>query len=191
MNEKDYSDEITTFLNDSEAIKGRDQAQLYKMIYADLKNIARNRLASEANNGGTVSVTVLVNEAFMKLDSTHTMSWKSRRHYFGAAAEAMRRILIDRARYHQRARREGSKAAIELEEGIHVVGVKSDDIVELNDALSDLEKFDDDLAMLVKLKYFAGLSAEEIAELVDSSSRTVARNIQTARAWLLTQMKKA
>lgn len=185
---EDYTSEITTFLNAGDSIDQGDQSKLYSLIYKDLKNIARNRLAAEYKQG-TLTVTALVHEAFIKLDNVDSITWKNRRHYFGAAAEAMRRILIDRARYHSRQRREGEKNAIEFDEGIQVEGVKASELIELDDALEELESFDEEMAMIVKLKYFAGLSAEEIAPLTELSARTVSRKLQTARAWLLVQMK--
>lgn len=179
--------EITTFLNAEEALGPQLQSKLEKVVYADLKRIAANRLAAESGNS-TLTVTALVHEAFMRLNDTHSMTWKSRRHYFGAAAEAMRRILIDRARYHMRKRREGSKSAISLDESLLVEGIKPRELVQLNDALCDLESFDEALAEIVKLKYFAGLSAQEIAELCDIAPRTASRKIAAGRAWLLTQL---
>lgn len=186
-NNDDSSSEITTYLNNQDMANEKNKAIMNKLIYSHLKNIARNRMATESRQG-TISVTDLVNEAYLKLDATHSIEWQSRRHYYGAAAEAMRRILIDRARYKLRNKREAQNNVIELNEEIHLVGVNTTELVQLDDALSDLEAIDDDMATLVKLNYFAGLSTTEIAELTDSSPRTVARKIQTARAWLLTQM---
>ncbi|MFK7885502.1 MAG: ECF-type sigma factor [Gammaproteobacteria bacterium] len=178
--------EITTYLNDDESLKPERQSKLAKVVYQDLKRIAANRLATESANS-TLTVTSLVHEAFMRLQSVHSMTWKNRRHYFGAAAEAMRRILIDRARYHLRQRREGSKSAISLDEGLLLEGVKPRELVQLDDALSDLESLDRELAEIVKLKYFAGLSAQEIAELYELTPRTASRKISAGRAWLLSQ----
>lgn len=178
--------EITTFLNDDASLQPAMQSRLEKVVYTDLKRIAANRLATESTNS-TLTVTALVHEAFMRLDSVHSMTWKNRRHYYGAAAEAMRRILIDRARYHLRQRREGSKSAMSLDEGLVLDGVKPRELVQLDDALSDLESMDTELADILKLKYFAGLSAKEIAELYELSPRTAARKITAGRAWLLSQ----
>ena len=180
--------EITTYLNADQPLQPHLQSRLEKVVYSDLKRIAANRLATESANN-TLTVTALVHEAFMRLNEIHSMTWRSRRHYFGAAAEAMRRILIDRARYHMRKRREGSKSAIALEEGLVVDGVKPRELVQLDDALRDLESFDTELAEIVKLKYFAGLSAQEIAELCDLAPRTASRKIAAGRAWLLTQFE--
>lgn len=180
--------EVTTYLNGTRTLSSADTSRLEKAIYTDLRHIAINRLACESPNS-TLTVTSLVHETYLKLKQVDSMSWESRRHYFGAAAEAMRRILIDRARYHLRQRREGEKLAIPLDEGLILVGVKPRNLIELNDAITDLESFDKRLADIVKLNYFVGLSSSDIADLYDESSRTISRKIGTARAWLLAQVE--
>lgn len=180
--------EITVFLNDGESLSAAQQSKFEKLVYNDLKRVASSRLASESSKG-TLSATALVHEAFLRLDKTKHMSWKNRRHYFGAAAESMRRILIDKARYQQRQRREGSKSEISLDEGLVVEGISSSKLINLDDALADMEKHDTELADIIKLKYFAGLSATEIANLYESSERTISRRIVAGRAWLLTQLE--
>lgn len=181
--------EITTYLNNDDALEPSALSRLQKVVYTDLKRIAANRLATESTNN-TLTVTALVHEAFMRLDSVHSMTWKNRRHYYGAAAEAMRRILIDRARYHLRQRREGARSAMSLDEGLLLDGVQPRELVQLDDALQDLEQFDSDLADILKLKYFAGLSAKEIAEVFELAPRTAARKISAGRAWLLSQFDR-
>lgn len=183
----DDSIDITRILNEVSAGNSSARDKLARLVYQDLKRIAANRLRTESKNN-TLTVTALVHEAFMRLDSTRQMSWQSRRHYFGAAAEAMRRILIDRARYHQRQRREGDKKAIPLDDGLQLEAIAPRELIALNDALSDLQQHDAQLAELVKLKYFVGLSIAEIAELLETSSRTVDRRWQAARAWLLMEL---
>ena len=179
--------EITTLLNGGDALEPAMVTKLEQLVYRDLKRIAASKIAKESANS-TMTVTALVHEAFMRLESSDKMTWKSRRHYFGAAAEAMRRILIDRARYYLRKRREGAKSALPLDEGLIVDGVKPAELVDLDDALADLESFDEELAVILKLKYFAGLSAREIAQVYEASPRTMTRRIEAGRAWLLTQM---
>lgn len=182
------AEQITLLLNGDGALDQGEAARLEQFVYRDLKRIAASKLMRESKSN-TMTVTSLVHEAFMRLDGMETMTWKSRRHYFGAAAEAMRRILIDRARYYMRQRREGAKSALSLDEGLVMDGVKPDELVRLDDALTDLEAFDGELADILKLKYFAGLSAREIAEVCDAAPRTVARRVEAGRAWLLTQME--
>lgn len=179
--------EITVFLNNEKELSLSLKAKLEKMVYADLKRIAANRLATESKNN-TLTVTALVHEAFMRLDGVHSMTWKSRRHYFGAAAESMRRILIDKARYQMRQRREGAKSAIPLDEGLIVDGIPAPELVKLDDALKDLRAMDEELADVMALKYFAGLSAKEIAQLYNSTQRTMSRKIKAGRAWLASQI---
>ena len=179
--------EITTLLNNNDVLEPATVSRLEQLVYRDLKRIAASKIAQESASS-TMTVTALVHEAFMRLESSDKMMWKSRRHYFGAAAEAMRRILIDRARYYLRKRREGAKSALSLDEGLIVEGVKPAELVKLDDALADLESFDEQLAAILKLKYFAGLSAREIAEVFEVSTRTMTRRIEAGRAWLLTEM---
>lgn len=179
--------EITVFLNDGGAMSTATKSRLQKLVYQDLRRVASNRLSNESHSN-TMNVTALVHEAFLRLDQSSEMTWQSRRHYFGAAAESMRRILVDKARFEMRQRREGAKSEISLDEGLVVEGVTPDHLVRLDDALSDLEKQDEELADLVKLKYFAGLSAAEIAEMYESSERSMSRKIKAGRAWLYTQL---
>lgn len=183
----DYVNEITTLLNDEDAFNPRIQSQLAKLVYLDLKRIGFNRLANESLDN-SLTITGLVHETFIRLNECESMTWKNRRHYYGAAAEAMRRILIDRARYHFADRREGEKMAIPLEEGLLLEAVKPRHLIELSDALTDLEAHDKELAELVKLRYFVGLSLKEIAEMQDVSSRTIDRRWSIARAWLMTEI---
>ena len=180
--------EITMLLNGNESIGPAETTRLEQLVYDDLRRIAAARLAKESP-GTTMSVTTLVHEAFMRLDATSSMQWQSRRHYFGAAAEAMRRILIDRARYYMRQRREGAKSALQLDEGLVVDGIRPEELIALDDALGELEAADKELADLLKLRYFVGLSSREIAGLCDLSVRSISRRISAGRAWLQTRMR--
>ena len=182
--------EITLLLQDEQLEPDDLHARLTELVYEDLKKIASNRLAAESPDQ-TLSATSLVHEAYLKLSNVADISWESRRHYFGAAAQVMRRILIDRARYHSRQRRGGEKSAIPLDDGLYLDSVKADDLLALDDALTDLEAENLELAHLVKLRYFAGLSMQEISELEDISLRTANRRWQTARTWLLAQLSSA
>lgn len=178
--------EITELLNG--AVENPDKRnQLDKLVYSYLKRIAGKQLSNEGSQK-TVTVTSLVHEAFFSLERTDQITWESRKHYFGAAAEAMRRILIDRARYHLRNRREGSKNAVSLDESLQITDIKPTELIALNDALIDLRTVDKDLADILELKYFVGLSAEEIAPLYDISPRTAARRLTEGRAWLYSEL---
>jgi RNA polymerase sigma factor (TIGR02999 family) len=181
-------DEITTLLHKSALGNPASESELIRLIYQDLKHIAINRLRGESENY-TLTVTALVHEAFLRLSKLKNMTWQSRRHYFGAAAEAMRRILIDRARYHLCECREGDNKPIQLEEGLLLEDIRPKELLDLDDALFDLGRYDSELAEIVKLKYYAGLSINDIAELHKVSPRTIDRRWQAARAWLLSEIQ--
>lgn len=185
MNKSNTNNEITIALN---AIKSGDKAaknKLADMVYLNLKRIAANRLQSE-NWKNTLTITTLAHEAFMKVDQTREIKWQNRKHYFGAIAEAMRRILVDRARYHCRKRREGSKNNISIDEkGLTLMDIKPKELVWLSDTLDQLEKFDSELVEVVRLRFFVGLNSKDIAEIMNVSTRTIDRRWQAARAWLI------
>ena len=187
MTDAGDSGEITRLL--ASVAEGSDTARdaLAARVYAELRRIAVARLREERRD--SLGVTGLVHEAFLRLDQTRSMSFTDRRHYFGAAAKAMRRILIDRARYHHSLKRPDLAGALPIEEaGVVIEGVRPEHILDLDRALDALSRHDPALARLVQLKYFAGLGTAEIAELLETSQRTVERRWQTARAWLATEM---
>ncbi len=164
------------------------QDELYDFVYNHLKAIARNRLIGE-NREKSLHTTDLVNEAYVRL-SRQTTSWRDRRHFYGVAAEAMRRILIDAARSRNRAKR-GGNVAHESLTGISLPACEwEDDILELNDALLELERESPENAEVVQLRFFSGLTCEECAKVLDVSLSTVERRWRFARAWLRTKMEK-
>ena len=139
--------------------------------------------------GQTLQATALVHEAYVRLvDQSVPQQWENQRHFFAAAAEAMRRILVDSARRKLRRKRDGDRNRVDLTDVADVVDSPGDDLLDLHDALTKLAKVDPTSADLVKLKYFAGLSIPEIAELVRMSPRTVDRRWAFARAWLHREM---
>ena len=164
------------------------QDELYEFVYNHLKAIARNRLAGE-NREKSLQTTDLVNEAYMRL-SRQTTSWRDRRHFYGVAAEAMRRILIDAARSRKRAKR-GGDVTHEPLTGISLPACEwESDILELHDALTELEQESPENAEVVQLRFFSGLTCEECAKVLDVSLSTVERRWRFARAWLRTKMEK-
>lgn len=180
--------EITRLLGDVAEGKQGARDDLTSMVYNDLRRIAAQRLKGEGHD--SLGVTGLVHEAFLRLDQTNKMTFDDRRHYFGAAAQAMRRILIDRARYHGAQRRPDPRKALPIEEaGIVIEGLDPSRLLSLDQALESLEGHDESLASLVRLKFFAGLSTTEIADVLEMSTRTVERRWQAARAWLATEME--
>jgi len=162
-------------------------SQLLPLIYDELHTIARKRMASERQDH-TLQATALVNEAYLRLVADQDMDWKSRRHFFGAAAEAMRRILIDHARKARSQKRGGDRARVTLSVAGLVDDTDPDNILALDEALSTLEKEDPRAAEVARLRYYTGLEVEETAKALGVSPRTVMREWAYARARLFELM---
>ena len=156
---------------------------LLPVIYDDLRRIALAKLRRESSDH-TLQPTALVHEAYLRLTDSSADNWENRGHFFGAAAEAMRRILIEHARGKQRLKRGGAVQRVEFHEGL--VGQHSDsaELLALNDALSELELLDKQKAELVKLRFFCGMKLDEVAKVLGISSRTATRYWEYARCWL-------
>jgi RNA polymerase sigma factor (TIGR02999 family) len=158
--------------------------QLLPLVYDELRKLGAQKLAQE-KPGQTLEATALVHEAYLRLvDVEKAQHWNSRGHFFAAAAEAMRRILIERARRKRTQGQGGVRRCCQLSDLELVEILPSDEIIDLNEALSKLESTDPKAAELVKLRIFAGMTIDEIAEVQGSSPRTVKRNWAYARAWL-------
>ncbi len=158
--------------------------ELLPRVYDELRRLASHRMSQEAP-GQTIQATALVHEAWLRLvDVDEVQQWDSRAHFFAAAAEAMRRILVDRARNRQRLKRGGHLQRRELEEAVLAAPQVQEDLVALDEALLRLESVDSQAAAVVKLRYFAGLSLAESAQAVGVSPRTADRLWAYARAWL-------
>ena len=157
--------------------------QLVPIVYDELHRQAQRYLRREAP-GHTLQTTALVHEAYLRLVDQREARWQNRAQFFGVAAQAMRRILVDHARRHQAAKRGGSAVPVPLEEG-EVAAAGSDvDLVALDDALTRLAALDPQQARVVELRYFTGLGIEETAEALGISPATVKREWAMARAWL-------
>lgn len=162
--------------------------ELLPVVYAELRRLAAQKMAQEAP-GQTLNATALVHEAYVRLvDVDDRQQWDSRGHFFAAAAEAMRRILIENVRRKQRVRHGGEFERVDLLEGDAVVSEPSENILELDEALEQFAKEDPEKALLVKLRYFAGMSEEEAAEVLEISRATASRHWAYARAWLYERM---
>jgi len=180
--------EVTRILN---AIEGGDEKAvnaLLPVVYEELRILATQKLANE-RPGHTLQATALVHEAYLRLVGSEGQDWRCRTYFFGAAAEAMRRILIEKAREKQRLKRGGDRVRMELMEGDLSTDEDSDDLIALDDALKKLAEKDPTKAELIKLRYFAGLTIEQAAELLNISSATAKRYWTYARAWLYGQIR--
>lgn len=157
--------------------------ELMPVVYNDLKRSARRALVNE-HHANTLDTTALVHEAYLRLVDQTRMQWKGRAHFFGAAAVAMRRILVEHAR-HRLAEKRGKGIEHEPLDRVASVALEPDlDVIQLNDALQELESSDPESARVVELRYFGGLSIEETAEAMETSPSTVTRLWSFARAWL-------
>ena len=158
-------------------------AQLLPLVYDELKLIAQRRMNAE-RGAHTLQATALVHEAYMRLVVDQDMAWSSRRHFFGAAAEAMRRVLVDHARKVKAHKRGGDRARVSLSVG-HLVGQEDPDrLLALDEALGTLGAEDPRAAEVARLRYFAGLTVADVALALDCSERTVMREWTFARARL-------
>lgn len=162
-----------------------DRAALDKLapiVYDELLRLARLRLSRERSDL-TLQPTALVHEAYLKLLNQVRPSWKGRAHFFAIAATIMRRILIDDAR-HRKADKRGGGIRVTLSEGIDVVDAERPDVLALDFALQSLARIDERKSRIIELKYFGGLTAEEISEVTGLSVTTVGRDLRLAHAWL-------
>jgi len=165
--------------------------QLLPLVYDELRKLAAQKLAQE-KPGQTLEATALVHEAYLRLvDVDKAQQWDSRGHFFAAAAEAMRRILVDNARWKRRPKHGGDRKRVDLDAAAPIAQSCADDLVELDEALSRLETTDAVAARLVKLRYFAGLSMPQAAEVLRISLRTAERNWNYARIWLHRELSRA
>jgi RNA polymerase sigma factor (TIGR02999 family) len=170
-----------------EAMKQGDSKaskQLLPLVYEELRRLARQNMAREGSSH-TLQATALVHEAWMRLAGDGTMRWESRGHFYAAAAESMRRILIEAARRKASLKRGGDRVRVQLaEDEIQAAPTASDSLLALNEALQKLEVEDPESFRLVMLRNFGGLTVEEAAEAMGISARTAKRLWSFARAWL-------
>jgi RNA polymerase sigma factor (TIGR02999 family) len=158
--------------------------QLLPLVYAELRQLAAHKLAQE-KPGQTMQATALVHEAYLRLLGSGTdQSWENRGHFFAAAAEAMRRILLNRARDKKRLKRGGGRHRIDLDQLAVIDDASDEDLVALDDALEVLGRENSSCAELIKLRFFAGLTQEQAAASMGISRRTANRYWAFARAWL-------
>lgn len=181
--------EVTQILHAIEQGDAHAPAQLLPLIYDQLRKLAAHQLSRE-KAGQTLDPTALVHEAYLRLVGTDDNSnWQNRGHFFAAAAEAMRRILIENARRKQSHKRGGGRVRQSLDESLVAASAPHEDILALDEALQKLAVKDPVKAQLVKLRYFAGLTGNEAARALGISSTTAERYWAYARAWLYKQIR--
>lgn len=163
--------------------------QLVSLVYGELRRIAHRYMVRE-HAGHTLQTSALVHEAYLRLVDCRQISWQNRAHFFALSATQMRRILVDFARRRRFQKRGGGAGKVELEEDCVVSPVRGTDLVALDDALEALAQFDPRKAKVVELRYFAGLTPEETAEVLQVSPDTVFRDWRLAKAWLTKELRR-
>jgi RNA polymerase sigma factor (TIGR02999 family) len=182
-------EEVTRILNAVESGELEAAEKLIPLAYRELRQIAANKMASE-RAGHTLQPTALVHEAYLRLlgPDGENPRWNSRGHFFSAAAEAMRRILIESARRKMRLKRGGNVEITAFDEAQYQTEVPSERLLAVNEALDAFEKVDADAARIVKLRYFAGMTGAEIADALGISESTVNRTWKNAKVWLYQEL---
>jgi RNA polymerase sigma factor (TIGR02999 family) len=175
--------ELTRLLSAVERGEPRAAEQLLPLVYDELRKLAAQKLAQE-RPGQTLQATALVHEAYTRLVGDGEPRWDSRGHFFAAAAEAMRRILIDRAREKRSRKRGGGRKRLNIDAADLATRATPDQLLALDEALAKLARTDPAAARLVELRYFAGLTVEEAGKALGISTATAYRHWQYARAWL-------
>ena len=181
--------EITRILHSLDAGDPKSAEELLPLVYAELRKLAAIRMARE-KPGQTIQATALVHDAYLRLvDGSTDIEWNSRGHFFGAAAEAMRRLLIEQARRKQSAKAGGEWTRIELPEVGRTPSGQLLDLIALDDALQKLEREHPRKAELIKLRFFAGLTIEQAAAALDVAPSTVSEDWAYAKSWLKLEME--
>jgi RNA polymerase sigma-70 factor, ECF subfamily len=162
--------------------------KLLPLVYTELRRLAERYLHKERSDH-TLQPTALVNEAYLRLVDQN-VPWQNRAHFFGVAAEMMRRILIDHARKHQAAKRGSGGIKLSLDEAIDVADERAAELIALDEAMKALAEFDQQKSRIVELRFFGGLSIEETAEVLGIGTATVIRQWKLAKAWLYNEVSK-
>ncbi len=180
--------DVTRILNAIEGGDARAAEKLLPLVYEQLRAIARQRMAQE-RAGHTLQATALVHEAYLRLVGGQQVPWMNRAHFYMAAAEAMRRILIEHARKRDRLKRGGDRRRVPVSVADLAAEQDSEEILAVDEAVRRLEETDAQAGKVVRLRFFAGLCVDETARALDLSPRTIAREWAYARAWLHNALK--
>ena len=180
--------DVTRILREASRGSGSAVRQLVPLVYDELRALAESYLQRERPDH-TLQATALVHEAYVRLIKQERVEWQSRAHFFGVAAQAIRRILVDHARGHQRAKRGGERHRVRIDD--NVAAAESElDLLVLDDALEQLAEFNERAARVVELRFFSGLNRQEVAEFLGVSLRTVGDDWRLARAWLRRKLQE-
>jgi len=169
---------------DSEALD-----RLMPLVYEELRRMANNYMRNE-RRGHTLQTSALVNEAYLRLVDHENIAWQNRAHFFGVAAQAMRRILVDHARTRNYQKRGGAAQQVSLDDAAMLADGRPAELIALDEALDELAKIDPRKSRVVELRYFGGLNIEETAEALGVSIPTVVRDWNTAKVWLMREMMR-
>ena len=180
--------EITVILNAIEKGDPKAAEELLPLVYEELRKLAASKLASQSPDQ-TLQPTALVHEAYLRLLGDGSHSWQDRRHFFAAAAEAMRHLLVNRARRKSAVRHGGGLRRVDLDNVVVATKTTDDNILLISEALEMLAAHDADAAELVKLRFFAGMTFRQAAEVLGLSERTAKRSWAYARAWLFKEIQ--
>lgn len=181
--------DVTQLLHDWSDGDKKAAEQLMPLVYDELRRMARGYLRRERPEH-TLQPTALVNEAYLKLVDQRSVNWQNRHHFFGIAAQMMRRVLVDHAREHAAEKRGGLRRKVSLDEaGILTMGERAAELVALDEALRKLAEVFPRKARVVELRFFGGLSVQETAGVLDVSDKTVMREWETAKLWLYREME--
>jgi RNA polymerase sigma factor, TIGR02999 family len=182
--------EITGLLKDWNNGSTQALEKLIPLVESELRRIARNCMRRESP-GHTLQTTALVNEAYLKLVDQREVRWQNRAHFFALASQIMRRILVDHARGRKRAKRGGEAVHIDLNEVAVISPEKSEDLIALDEALTRLSVFDPNKGKIVEMRFFGGLSVDEVAEVLGIAPVTVALHWRLAKTWLRRELTSA
>jgi RNA polymerase sigma factor (TIGR02999 family) len=181
--------DVTRILNAIEQGDAKAAGELLPLVYEELRRLATHKMSQEPP-GQTLQATALVHEAYIRLVGSEARGWSGRTHFFAAAAEAMRRILIENARRKQRYKHGGFQKKVDLDDALLSIEAPSTNLIALDEALAKLAKEDPVKAKLVELRYFAGLTVEQAAEILNFSPRTIKRYWRYTRAWLYKEISR-
>lgn len=179
---------VTRLLREAQAGDRAALDELLPLVYRELRQLAARHLAQE-RPGHTLQATALVHEVYLRLIDQHSVDWRNRAHFFSIAAEMMRRILVNHAVGRRTQKRGAGETLLSLDEVISFPNRQDVDLILLDEALNRLTELDPEQARIVELRFFGGLTVEEVAEVLNVSDSEVKREWRSAKAWLTTQLK--